>query len=487
MRALMKLVALVSGMLFTFVVYNAINVKLVYPNGQTQELRKPFPQQQFELNLTTPQLNRPEDSHDLEEQRQFTPPPPLPVSQSLEHVPCMCVVNVSFIKIHRCGSGTFHNTLLNFAVRHNAALAFGNCNYYEVFPNQLSPKLLHPPPNNFTGYNMFIDHAIYNRTATERVLPKDTVYITQIRHPFRHALSAYTFMMGNQGPHVNYATFLEDPEEHQRYIRFGGPCRHLSKPQMMFDPSRNVMALELGYTNQADSNLTRFRTFLHQLDKELTHVSILEELPESLVLLKRKMCWSHHDILHLRLHSTGGKMTKNSTLLAEQQRAHERWSSLDYALYEFFLSRHKAEVSRQSADFLLEVEEHKRVQANFTEFCSTICDQLAALNISETQVIDQTIAQVRKVLATTKTFQQTQFYETFSVSYKDCVMHILDELESKKVLIYQMYQDSCYGGGHRLPALQCDTNQHVMPGVRFSAIRQLFQVKSCSRLKNIKK
>jgi hypothetical protein len=447
---------------------------------RTQELHEPSPRPTFALNNTIQKkLNRSfkEPDNDL---GHFLTPSSSPLS--LESPTCQSVVNVSFIKIHRCGSGTFHNTLVNFAVKHNATVALGNCNYYEMFPNQLSSALLHPPPSNFNGYNMFFDHTIFNRTAAGQVLPADTAYITQIRHPFRHAFSAYTFMMRLQGSKVNYATLLKNPEKHEKLIRFGGPCKQVSQ-QLKINPSRNVMALELGYLNQSDTNLTRFRDYLQHLDREVTHVSILEELPQSLVLLKRKLCWSHQDILHLRLHGTGSRSTKNATLLAQQQRTHERWSSLDYALYEFFLARHRLEISGQPADFHAEVEEYHHVQRNFTEFCSTICEHLSVIPFDEAHVTDPLISQVRRVLAETKTFPRTRFYETFSVSYGDCVLHILDELESKKVLIYQMYGASCHGAGTRIPSLQCDTKRHVIPGLHVTAIKKLFVLKSCDRLK----
>ena len=126
--------------------------------------------------------------------------------------PCIPTINVSFIKIHRTGSGTFHNILVNFAIKHNAFVALGDCKWYQVFPYQLSNDLLLPSPRHlsFTGYNMFFDHVLFNRTASDQMLPSSTVYIAQIRHPFKHAFSVYKHS-GNFSVRLKYTKFVTNP------------------------------------------------------------------------------------------------------------------------------------------------------------------------------------------------------------------------------------------------------------------------------------
>ena len=72
--------------------------------------------------------------------------------------------------------------------------------------------------------------------------------------------------------------------------------------------------------------------------------SILERLPESLVLLRRKLCWHTKDLLHIRIHQTNsGSQAKN--LSDNLATFHKQWDSLDYMLYDFFLKRHEREVT----------------------------------------------------------------------------------------------------------------------------------------------
>ena len=230
-------------------------------------------------------------------------------------VPCTPTINLSYIKIHRTGSGMLHNTLVKFAIKHNAFVALGDCTWYEVFPYQISNELLLPPPRHptFHGYNMFIDHVIFNRTASDEVLSSGTVYFTQIRHPFAHGFSYYSKLTWGR----SYKQVLSNPAKYERTIQTGGLCPHAKTPRMKVSPSRNGMALELDIRNKQKKMFQNFEVFLKKLDSELLHVSILEELPASMVLLRHKLCWKFQDILHLKLHATGEETHKGHWVIKE--------------------------------------------------------------------------------------------------------------------------------------------------------------------------
>ena len=54
--------------------------------------------------------------------------------------------------------------------------------------------------------------------------------------------------------------------------------------------------------NAYENNITEFKSYLERLDKELFHVSLLEYIDESNLLLKRKMCWHISDVLQIHIH-----------------------------------------------------------------------------------------------------------------------------------------------------------------------------------------
>ena len=387
---------------------------------------------------------------------------------------CAPVKNFSFLKLHRVGSGSFHNILVRFAMNHNAFVGLANCVNYQVFPLQVSTDLFLPDPQHpgFTGYNMFIDHVLFNKSASDAFLPKDVVYFTQIRHPFDEAYSVYEhFWAGRR--HVPYDLFLTNPEQYETPVNILWPCGQTPNISV----SRNVMSLELGYTDQSSKDIDKFHRYLQQLDHDLLHVSILEELPQSMILLRQKMCWEFKDLLQLRLHKSSSESLHMSDLLTKQKKAHKAWSPLDYELYSFFLRRHLEKVARQPPSFLEEVEEFVKVQERFSHFCSHICDAFAGVDPSD-------VMRIRSIFSTHIIFPKTKFYETFTTNYQDCAMLQLGELIVKKALKYHMNPGICNTNrdlAHILH-LSCDTENHVIPGLISRDINDLLDRERCEMI-----
>ena len=82
--------------------------------------------------------------------------------------------------------------------------------------------------------------------------------------------------------------------------------------------------------------------------------------------------------MHLHKHCRN-----DDVLPSELRQKHQQWSSLDYALYEYFLARHHQEVSEQTSTFRDEVNTLIQVQDNFTMICLQMCGALENVNRSD--------------------------------------------------------------------------------------------------------
>ena len=60
------------------------------------------------------------------------------------------------------------------------------------------------------------------------------------------------------------------------------------------------MSFDLGLEHSSYSNEEKIQEFIDKLKKQLDLVLINEFIDESLVLLKRLLCWSLDDIIYLR-------------------------------------------------------------------------------------------------------------------------------------------------------------------------------------------
>ena len=243
--------------------------------------------------------------------------------------------NIFFLKIAKTGSTTVQQLLLRFGlVRNLSFMLFVN---KWAYPSRTFRHLLLPEPNRSTGfdgrYNILCDHTMYSESEVKQLMPQDTFYLTNLRHPFTHVKS-----------YINYANifttlniskkqdFLEDllsnPEQHDRVYR-----------------TRNIMAKFFGL-NRNVSDLAAGDALIKQIDANFHLVLIMERIDESLVLMKRRLCWSAKDILFLPLRvlkykgKATGTQEDEDSLIAR----HRKWSGIDYAIYDHFVR--KLQVSR---------------------------------------------------------------------------------------------------------------------------------------------
>ncbi|KAF0307386.1 Galactose-3-O-sulfotransferase 3 [Amphibalanus amphitrite] len=99
----------------------------------------------------------------------------------------------------------------------------------------------------------------------------------------------------------------------------------------------NQMAFDLGYDPAMAAEPRLVEAMLREVDQLFDLVMIMELMDESLVLLRRLMCWSTDDVVSLpkqeRVHS------RRTALSDEQRAALEEYLTLDVALYRHFRRR----------------------------------------------------------------------------------------------------------------------------------------------------
>jgi hypothetical protein len=230
----------------------------------------------------------------------------------------------------------------------------------------------------------------------------------------------------------NYLEFLHNASVHEKLviIKRCGP-----KP-IPISVTRNTQALSLGYPHANANNVTDFKIFLEKLDKDVFHVSILEEMSASLVLLKRKLCWNIKDILHGNLHVSKNKWhPEKDSEMTHLLELHKKWSTLDYVLYDHYLQKLHYEVSIQSQEeFSKELIEYHWLEDEFITFCLKMCEDMQMIN-------NINIKTIMLKLQISKTIVSSMYHQNITVSYRDCVMQAIGEMEVKTVLIHHQYNN----------------------------------------------
>ena len=165
-------------------------------------------------------------------------------------------------------------------------------------------------------------HYRYNRTLFDIVMKKGTKYITILRDSVTHFESAFAFF----GDKVARKT-----KGHTIKAKINN---WISKPNRYSKYLTNNQIFDLGLPKNYFHNAVHVKRYIKRLAGEFDLVLLMEYFDESLLLLRKMMCWSFDDILYLKLNvQYTKKKTELSNLAKSQIRKH---NSADVRLYTYF-------------------------------------------------------------------------------------------------------------------------------------------------------
>ncbi|KAK2159316.1 hypothetical protein NP493_1726g00001 [Ridgeia piscesae] len=144
-----------------------------------------------------------------------------------------------------------------------------------AYPSRTFRHLLLPEPNRSTGfdgrYNILCDHTMYSESEMKQLMPQDTFYLTNLRHPFTHVKSYINYCDIFTKLNISKKKDLRNPKQHDRNHR-----------------TRNIMAKFFGL-NRNVSDLAAGDALIKQIDANFHLVLTMECIDESIVLMKRRL------------------------------------------------------------------------------------------------------------------------------------------------------------------------------------------------------
>ncbi|XP_078576886.1 galactose-3-O-sulfotransferase 2-like isoform X1 [Branchiostoma floridae x Branchiostoma japonicum] len=299
---------------------------------------------------------------------------------------CSPRINFVWIKVHKSGSSTTTPLFQQYAFFHNLTV---------MMPADGGPILSWPiPPREGlyvkprTGvYNALYQHSRYNKTWLEARFPPDTAYLAIIREPFSHFKSCFNYYRvshvlktkKNQYIPNPLRTFLENPWS------FKTEALHYG---VRFDKTRNAQAFDLGYPLEKADELDWTRRYIDQLEHDFLLVMVLEHLEESVVLLRRLMCWELQDvIIKLSTRNVRDYPFKHYQPTPAEMHTYRQYSAVDFMMYQHFNQSLWRKIQAQDNDFFEEVRHYKSVRVKVGEFCKIKrrMDKSAQLTIPRTR------------------------------------------------------------------------------------------------------
>ena len=273
-----------------------------------------------------------------------------------------------FLKTHKTGSSTVTNILNRYGEAHT--LNF-------VLPKVGSNRLDWPWFFKNTSYhplgesepNILCNHARFNKTSMDELMPNNTVYVTILRNPIHQFESTFSYMtfdkiLGMPSSEDALSEFFKDPEKILVNYVLTQDLRINSDRLKLI---RNGMFYDLGLESKDFHNQDKIKEKLNELERQFHLVMIMEYFEESIVLLKRLMCWELDDVTYFRLKHRAHSWRRRVTLPLE--RRIRKWSRADIVLYEHFNRTFWKVLKHIDRDFWEEVDMLKAKNNFINDLC----------------------------------------------------------------------------------------------------------------------
>lgn len=269
--------------------------------------------------------------------------------------------NVITITTRKCASTTVSNIMFRFTISHglNALLPRDGLDFFK----ETKVEDVLPIPKGET-YNILTNHCTLkaNMDLISKTMPVDTVYIATIREPGKHAIS---FIYDEQ--------ILGGNKEQGDEAR--NPRPYLEKcltenPSFKCGLRQNPISHFLGLPRGADIDNGQITRFISEVNNKFQLFLVVEQLDESLVLMKRFLCWELRDILSFTLNTISHP---NSTEILKSEIIRNSIAQTrlaDYKLYDFMRHRLSQQIDKEGPDFADEVVYFQKLKSLCRERCS---------------------------------------------------------------------------------------------------------------------
>ncbi|XP_011662587.2 galactose-3-O-sulfotransferase 2 [Strongylocentrotus purpuratus] len=271
---------------------------------------------------------------------------------------CSEVHHVVFLKTHKTGSTTVSSVFQRFGTKHNLTFLVPDYKHILSETDTFNTSKIGPPTSkswNFSiGYQMFTNHIRYNRSEMDKVLHNAT-YVTILRNPVAQFESGfYYFKMDRFLPKSEnpIELFMSNPMKYYNYVQ--------QKYPGMENRIHSMQLYDLGMDPVDMYRMDVVDHYIKQLDRDFNLVMINEYFDESLVLLRKLLCWKMTDITYISKGIRSATFKRNTT--DELRSKILQWNTGDAKLYSYFNKTFWEKVRNYDGDFEADMKLFKKHQ-----------------------------------------------------------------------------------------------------------------------------
>ena len=353
--------------------------------------------------------------------------PPLSNSQKAQQLPTasQCTApaqHIYYLKIHKCASTTMEALFYRYAIRNNLTIVFFTQKH--TYPD---PDMLYylPPSTNPQHYNILASHTVFEEGQIKQILPAETKYVTMVRKPLKHLESVFKYYNLCERLELEPCdeaarTFLQNPAKYDKRACVTECCLGSSDTRYYRSITKNFIASHFGLRDQITLPDTQILDWVRYIEKRFHFVGLVESLAESLVYLRRLLCFSVKDILLLPLRKSKQMELGFHHVDNDLETKYRNWSNVDYLLHRNFAAKFENLIGHMDNDFKEEVLEYNAISTTVTRFCNNFCSDIIIWYANRT--LGQHLARLRAMV---KSFKSARF-GTFTLSGEECLFMMLN-------------------------------------------------------------
>lgn len=355
--------------------------------------------------------------------------------------PCDSQKHLFYLRTMKTASTSFVNILFRFALANDLrVLQFQDWRVFkkELLVNETLDSIFYGVKHGFRQrYDMAMEHIIFDKTFLRKVLPQGTMFVSSVRDPWSRLNSHLDFFTGIK-IYPAWAGILKlnrslrvplNVQFMQNLERYGNGYEKSFQSEMGVFSLRNQVSKQFG----AFKGL-QVGAFLDQIKRDFPLIIVKEYFDESLVLLKRKLCWSTKDILYAKLRQSK-RNSKVDQKYSEFEEMFRQWSGADYRLYRLFNETLRKEIKQQKF-FWKELKYFKHINALVNKWCKTEVFSFIHRNANETG----------KILLSRETLviPETRFNERVVVDKRECLLMRTDCNIWRNIFRFRQFPQLCH-------------------------------------------
>lgn len=220
---------------------------------------------------------------------------------------------------------------------------------------------------------IFSTHIRFNKGPINSVFPKRSAkYITIIRNPIDRFKSAWIFYnfqkhhagISNNSHALTSNSFLKSTNALQEIQE------RLTKTKVafIFNHISNSNLFDMGLEQEDIQNMTLVKSYIDIMDREFDLVMITDYFDESLILLKRLLCWEFEDIVYIKLRVT----SKRLELEEEVKKNILTWNHADVILFDHFNKTFWRNILQAGSTFYEDLKTFRRINQEYEASCETV-------------------------------------------------------------------------------------------------------------------